>query len=63
MRGRVNIEEGTVRLGGLQDVMPKLLQARRFIICACGTSYHSGLVGEYLIENFARVPVEVEYAR
>lgn len=62
MRGRINEEEGTIRLGGLLPFMDKLVAARRFIICACGTSFHSGLVGEYLIETLARVPVEVEYA-
>jgi glucosamine--fructose-6-phosphate aminotransferase (isomerizing) len=49
-------------LGGVIDVLPKLTQARRIIIAACGTSWHAGLVGEYLFEEFARTPVEVEYA-
>jgi glucosamine--fructose-6-phosphate aminotransferase (isomerizing) len=62
MRGRINAEDNSVQLGGLLRVMDKLMAARRFIICACGTSWHSGLVGEYLIEDLARVPVEVEYA-
>ena len=61
-RGRLLVEEGTVRLGGLAKVHDRLRQARRIIITACGTSWHAGLVGEYLIENLARVPVEVEYA-
>jgi len=63
MRGRVNPETGTVRLGGLLgEPMKRLKEARRIIIAACGTSFHSGLVGEYLIESLARIPVEVEYA-
>ncbi len=62
MRGRVRADEGTVKLGGLEDVMKELEAAQRIVICACGTSWHAGLVGEYLIERFARIPVEVEYA-
>ncbi len=62
MRGRVRASEGRVILGGLMDVMDQLRAANRIIIAACGTSWHSALVGEYLIEEFARVPVEVEYA-
>ncbi len=62
MRGRIRLEENTLKLGGLIDVMDTLEAARRIIICACGTSWHAGLVGEYLIEQFARIPVEVEYA-
>ena len=62
MRGRVRLAENTIRLGGLIDVMDTLCEARRIIICACGTSWHAGLVGEYLIEEMARIPVEVEYA-
>jgi glucosamine--fructose-6-phosphate aminotransferase (isomerizing) len=62
MRGRVDLDANTIVLGGLLDVMDQLRQAERIVICACGTSWHSGLVGEYLIEHFARIPVEVEYA-
>ena len=62
MRGRLRVEEGDVRLGGLHHVMDKLLQARRFIIIGCGTSWHAGLVGEYMLEQVAKIPVEVEYA-
>lgn len=62
MRGRVNAVTGEVKLHGLEPVMDKLINAKRIIICACGTSWHSALVGEYLIESLARVPVEVEYA-
>jgi glucosamine--fructose-6-phosphate aminotransferase (isomerizing) len=61
-RGRLRAEDGTVRLGGLASVAEKLRSAPRIIITACGTSWHAGLVGEYLIESLARVPVEVEYA-
>lgn len=62
IRGRVYENENAIKLGGLLDVMPKLLNARRIIIIGCGTSWHAGLVGEYLIEEYARIPVEVEYA-
>ncbi len=61
MRGRIAADLSYIRLGGIMDVMDKLLNARRFIIVGCGTSWHAGLVGEYLIENLARIPVEVEY--
>ena len=62
MRGRVQAEANRIQLGGLIDVLDDLRKAQRIIICACGTSWHAGLVGEYLIEEFARIPVEVEYA-
>ncbi|MCO6477472.1 MAG: glutamine--fructose-6-phosphate transaminase (isomerizing) [Phaeodactylibacter sp.] len=62
MRGRVNAEEGFVRLGGLEDHINRIIRAKRFIVAACGTSWHSGLIGEYLFEDLARIPVEVEYA-
>jgi glucosamine--fructose-6-phosphate aminotransferase (isomerizing) len=62
MRGRLKAEDLVVSLGGIADYEAKLLNADRFIIVACGTSWHAGLVGEYLIEDFARIPVEVEYA-
>ncbi len=61
-RGRLRAEDGAVRLGGLASVADKLRAAPRIIITACGTSWHAALVGEYLIESLARVPVEVEYA-
>jgi glucosamine--fructose-6-phosphate aminotransferase (isomerizing) len=61
-RGRVLHEERELRLGGLFNVMPKLTEAKRIIIIGCGTSWHAGLVGEYLFEDLARIPVEVEYA-
>ena len=62
MRGRLNAKEGWVRLGGLEEFQNKIANAPRIIICGCGTSWHSGLIGEYLIEELARIPVEVEYA-
>ncbi|TLX70949.1 glutamine--fructose-6-phosphate transaminase (isomerizing) [Labilibacter sediminis] len=61
-RGRISIDKTKIFLGGIIDVMPKLNQAKRIIIVACGTSWHAGMVGEYLFEEYARVPVEVEYA-
>ncbi len=61
-RGRILPASGDVRLGGLQLTDWELRNIRRIIILACGTSYHAGLVGEYLIEEYARIPVEVEYA-
>lgn len=62
IRGRLLLDEGNVKLGGLRPIEEKLRKARRIIILACGTSWHSGLVGEYMIEQLARIPVEVEYA-
>jgi glucosamine--fructose-6-phosphate aminotransferase (isomerizing) len=62
VRGRMSAEEGWIKLGGVSEYINKINQAKRFIITACGTSYHAGLLGEYLIEELARVPVEVEYA-
>jgi glucosamine--fructose-6-phosphate aminotransferase (isomerizing) len=61
-RGRVRSEEFELHLGGLYQVLPKLIEAKRIIIIGCGTSWHAGLVGEYLFEDLARIPVEVEYA-
>ncbi|OFX26908.1 MAG: glutamine--fructose-6-phosphate aminotransferase [Bacteroidetes bacterium GWA2_31_9] len=61
-RGRVSLERKEITLGGLYEVLPKIIEAKRIIIVGCGTSWHAGLVGEYLIEEFARIPVEVEYA-
>jgi len=62
MRGRLDEEKLKVGLGGLRNYQQRMLNADRFIIVACGTSWHAGLVGEYLIEDLARIPVEVEYA-
>jgi glucosamine--fructose-6-phosphate aminotransferase (isomerizing) len=61
-RGRLLAHQGNVRLGGLLPIEEKLRKAKRIIITACGTSWHAGLVGEYLIENLAQIPVEVDYA-
>jgi glucosamine--fructose-6-phosphate aminotransferase (isomerizing) len=61
-RGRISLDKNEIHLGGLYHVMPKLIEAKRIIIIGCGTSWHAGLVGEYLIEDLARIPVEVEYA-
>lgn len=62
LRGRLNANEGWVALRGLLDYETKMIQAKRLIIVACGTSWHAALVGEYLIEDLARINVEVEYA-
>ena len=61
-RGRISFDRKSIRLGGLFTVEEKLIAARRIIIVGCGTSWHSGLIGEYLLEDIARIPVEVEYA-
>ncbi len=62
MRGRMNAGESWIRLGGIAEYANKMVNAKRFIIVACGTSWHAGLIAEYLFEDLARVPVEVEYA-
>ena len=62
MRGRLKVKDGIVLLGGIIEYQQKLINAKRIIIVACGTSWHAGLVGEYLFEELARIPVEVEYA-
>jgi glucosamine--fructose-6-phosphate aminotransferase (isomerizing) len=62
MRGRVKAEDGHLVLGGLRDYMDKLVASKRILIVACGTSWHAGLVAEYIIEELTRIPVEVEYA-
>jgi len=62
MRGRIDIENGSIVLGGLEGVIDDLVDAKRIVIAACGTSWHSALVGEYLFEQLAKTPVEVEYA-
>lgn len=62
LRGRISVKDGIVSLGGIRDYEQKILNSKRIIIVACGTSWHAGLVGEYLIEELARIPVEVEYA-
>ena len=62
MRGRLLSEEGTARLGGIRHEMESLLYAPQILLSACGTSWHASLIGEYMLEEFARTPVEVEYA-
>ena len=62
MRGRLNLEDGTSNLGGILEYLPNILSASRIYITACGTSWHAGLIGKHLIEEYARVPVHVEYA-
>jgi len=62
LRGRINPETKDVKLGGLSDYEQKIANANRIIIVACGTSWHAGLIGEYLFEDLTRIPVEVEYA-
>ncbi len=62
LRGRMSAQQGWIKLSGITDYLNRIDKAQRFIITACGTSWHSGLIGEYLIEDLARVPVEVEYA-
>ncbi len=61
-RGRISEDPLSIKLGGLFSVLPALKRARKIIIIGCGTSWHAGLIGEYLLEEFARIPVEVEYA-
>ncbi|MDQ3049111.1 MAG: glutamine--fructose-6-phosphate transaminase (isomerizing), partial [Bacteroidota bacterium] len=62
MRGRVSSDKGSVNLGGISEYEQKFINAKRIVFIACGTSWHAGLVGEYLFEDLARIPVEVEYA-
>ncbi len=61
-RGRLRVNEGIIKMAGVDDNIEKFLNAKRIIVVACGTSWHAGLVSEYIFENFARIPVEVEYA-
>ncbi len=61
-RGRLLSDKGLIKMAGIEDNLSKFLNAKRIIIVACGTSWHAGLVAEYMIEEFARIPVEVEYA-
>ena len=62
MRGRINVNNNNVALSGIIDNKEKFINARRILILACGTSWHAGLIGEYLLEEFCRIPVEVEYS-
>jgi len=61
-RGRLLADKGIIKLGGLENHIEKFTNADRIIIVACGTSWHAGLVAEYIFEDWARIPVEVEYA-
>lgn len=61
-RGRLHANDGIIQMAGVEDNLEKLLNADRIIIVACGTSWHAGLVAEYVFEEFTRIPVEVEYA-
>ena len=61
-RGRLNVKKGIIKMSGLEQHQEKILNANRIIIVACGTSWHAGLVAEYIFEDLARIPVEVEYA-
>ncbi|SFW50561.1 glutamine--fructose-6-phosphate transaminase (isomerizing) [Chitinophaga sancti] len=62
LRGRLDAKKGTLTIGGIRDHLSQLAAAKRIIIVACGTSWHAGLVAEYMIEELCRIPVEVEYA-
>ena len=62
IRGRLNLEDGTTQLGGIREYLPNLLSSSRIYITGCGTSWHAGLIGKYLIESYAKKPVHVEYA-
>ena len=62
MRGRLRIDQGSVHLGGIQDHLLRIENARHFYITACGTSWHAGMIGKYLLEEFAGIPVHLEYA-
>ncbi len=61
-RGRLNMREGRIQLGGIEHLSRELVKTRRIILTACGTAWHAGLIGEYLFEDLARIPAEVEYA-
>ncbi len=62
MRGRVDLRDGRIQLGGLASVIRQLVKTQRLILTACGTAWHAGLVGDYLFEDLARIPTEVQYA-
>ena len=62
MRGRLSLETGTAHLGGIADYLPRIENASRIYITACGTSWHAGLIGKNLLEEFAQIPVHVDYA-
>ena len=62
LAGRLDMREGQIRLGGLQDISRQLAQTKRIILTGCGTAWHAGIVGEFLFEDLAKIPAEVEYA-
>ena len=62
LRGRIDRRENRVQLGGIEEISRELVKARRVVLTACGTAWHAGLIGEYLFEDLARIPTEVEYA-
>jgi glucosamine--fructose-6-phosphate aminotransferase (isomerizing) len=62
LRGRLNVEAGTITMGGVESHLDKLVNANRIVMVACGTSWHAGLIAEYIFEELCRIPVEVEYA-
>jgi len=62
IRGRLDLKNNDIKLGGISEYSYKLINSKRIIIVACGTSWHAGLIGEYILEDFTRIPVEVEYA-
>ena len=62
LRGRIDRRENRIQLGGIEDLARELVKTKRVILTACGTAWHAGLIGEYLFENLARIPAEVEYA-
>jgi len=62
LRGRLNLQDETIQLGGLTEVSKELIKIRRIILTGCGTAWHAGLIGEYLFEDLAKIPAEVEYA-
>jgi glutamine---fructose-6-phosphate transaminase (isomerizing) len=62
LRGRLNSAAGTITMGGVENHLESLLQAQRIVMVACGTSWHAGLIAEYIFEELCRIPVEVEYA-
>ena len=62
MRGRLLLSEGSAHLGGIQEYLPRIEKVHRFYITACGTSWHAGLIGKYILEEFANIPVHIEYA-
>jgi len=62
MRGRLLLNEGTAKLGGIESMVDRIVKSKRIIFCACGTSWHAALVGKYMFEQYLRVPTEVDYA-